>query len=370
MNSLLSKIVISQKENVLLQMRQSKLPLIFWGAGKIAEPIINYLEGNGITVDGVFVDDAYYISGKKFHNILIQRLEDVEKSFFEFNVVLGHSAYERGPELLEKNDRVKNVYYITSVAYGQTESIQYEFVKKNIASYQKTYEILEDTQSRLCMEAYLNARINDDISYVLGIFEKKSNYFNNEIFSISARETYMDIGAYTGDTIELFLHECNKQYCHIYAFEVNDENYRVMEQYVKESGLEHIDLFHVGLSDKVEQIHFIENDDLSGMFSDKFSEGDVVTVQTTTIDTLYQQKKISDKITFLKINFFAGTLEVLRGSRQLICDFHPKIAITVGFDEWSLVTIPQYLKSIVPEYKIFLRYSECMPARLVMYAYC
>ena len=46
----------------------------------------------------------------------------------------------------------------------------------------------------------------------------------------------------------------------------------------------------------------------------------------------------------IKINFLNGVKETLQGTEKLIQKCHPKIIITVGFDEWGLIDIPQIIK--------------------------
>ena len=46
----------------------------------------------------------------------------------------------------------------------------------------------------------------------------------------------------------------------------------------------------------------------------------------------------------------------------------PKLAVTVGFDEYALLSIPMLIKAINPTYKIYLRFADAMPARLLLLA--
>ena len=61
-------------------------------------------------------------------------------------------------------------------------------------------------------------------------------------------------------------------------------------------------------------------------------------------------------------------MESLEGAENILREQKPKLAITVGFDEWGIIKIPQIIKKINSDYKIYLRYGAPMPARLILFA--
>ena len=70
----------------------------------------------------------------------------------------------------------------------------------------------------------------------------------------------------------------------------------------------------------------------------------------------------------IKINFLNGVGETLQGAERILREQKPKLAITVGFDEWGVMKIPRIIKRINSDYKIYLRYETPMPARLILFA--
>lgn len=356
---LVERLIFGKGSNDLIAtLKQEQLPLILWGAGDVAKVVIQHLEQNGISIAMAWVDGLE--KEFKLGNILVTNLEQIKNVFPHFSVILGHSNYDLGDALLQRDPQVQKVYYFTSIAYEQYHNIKEDFVKEHLEDYYETYRQLEDEESRLAMVAYLNARMNNDFRYVKECVKHEQNYFNNDIFHIHERERYVDVGAFNGDSIRLFLQECNNHYDSIFAFEPEEENFLKLEKYVQEEGLANAELFPIGTWNQKDTLYFAKK---AGQASTVSTAEEAITISVDTLDHILGD----EKITLLKINFLHGVLETLMGAEKLLKRNHPRLALVVGFDEWGLIRIPQYIKKIVPQYQLYLRYNRCMPACLTLY---
>lgn len=61
-------------------------------------------------------------------------------------------------------------------------------------------------------------------------------------------------------------------------------------------------------------------------------------------------------------------LRALMGSEETIKKYKPKLAICIYHKREDLITIPQYIKIIVPEYKLYLRAHFPYVSETVLYA--
>ncbi len=355
-----NKIVLEKdKKNVIEELKKEKCPLVLWGAGDVACAVKDYLEQNGIIPDVVWVDGE--VEENTFFGIPILSIDMIQKKYAEVNVILGHSNFDLGDVVSKKYKQIKNVYYLVSIFYEQYENISYSFVKDNIEKYYVTYELLEDEMSRNSMVAYLNSRINNNIEYIKKTIEKEQDYYKNDIFEISDSERYVDVGAFDGDTIKQFLDRCDRQYDKIYAFEPEECNFKRLKQYVEEEKLENVFLYELGTWKYKDTLYFQSGEDKRSTLVDN-SRGCEIAV-----DAL-DQVLINCDVSMIKVNFYYGVLETLEGAKEIIKKQKPKLAIVVGFDELALIRIPQFIKEINPNYKIYLRYNRCMPACLTLYA--
>ena len=86
-------------------------------------------------------------------------------------------------------------------------------------------------------------------------------------------------------------------------------------------------------------------------------------VSITTID-----EEVKDNVTFIKMDIEGMELEALKGAEETIRRCKPKLAICAYHKKEDLIEIPQYIKSIRPDYKLYLRAHEPTLSELVLYA--
>jgi hypothetical protein len=61
-------------------------------------------------------------------------------------------------------------------------------------------------------------------------------------------------------------------------------------------------------------------------------------------------------------------LEALQGARKIITRYRPKLAICVYHKPEDIIDIPLYIKSLVPQYKLYLRHYSDYESETVLYA--
>ena len=74
-----------------------------------------------------------------------------------------------------------------------------------------------------------------------------------------------------------------------------------------------------------------------------------------------------EKATFIKMDIEGSELEALKGAKNQIMNYSPRLAICVYHKREDLITIPQYIKKLVPEYKLYLRAHFPYASELVIY---
>lgn len=88
-------------------------------------------------------------------------------------------------------------------------------------------------------------------------------------------------------------------------------------------------------------------------------------IEVDTIDNI-----VEEKVTFIKMDVEGAELEALQGASKTIIKNKPTLAICVYHKREDLITIPQYIKELVPEYKLYLRGHFIYASELVLYAVC
>lgn len=343
------------------QIKESKYPFVIWGIGSLSYSIKKYMDILGADVCCYWVDGDCGIKEKD--GILVLPLLEIQSKFPQFNVVFGHSKYELKNGIKDKCQNIQNVFCIPNVCYNRYERIERSFFENHAKEYYDNFCLLEDEASEECMIAYLRCKMSENVDYIIDVFGGAINYFNNPCFSLGKEEVYVDVGAYTGDSLELFLKETGNRYKKIYAYEPEEENFILLKKYVEEHKLENIVLEQVGTWNQKEQLYFDLDEESSGISSSQ-TKSHSTEIQVDALDSMLN----GEEVTLIKINFLSGVKETIEGMKRIMTENKPKLAITVGFDEYALLTIPKLIKEINPEYKLYLRFAAAMPARLLLFA--
>ncbi len=90
-------------------------------------------------------------------------------------------------------------------------------------------------------------------------------------------------------------------------------------------------------------------------------------IQLVKLDDFVKEKKLR-KVDFIKMDIEGSELDALKGSEETIKKYKPKLAICVYHKGKDMIYIPQYLKSLVPEYKFFLKHNTEFWGDTVLYA--
>lgn len=78
--------------------------------------------------------------------------------------------------------------------------------------------------------------------------------------------------------------------------------------------------------------------------------------------------KRNEKVTFIKMDIEGAELETLKGASRLIAEQKPKLAVCVYHKPEDIFTIPEYLRTLNPDYKFYLRYYTFAEWDTVLYA--
>jgi FkbM family methyltransferase len=197
---------------------------------------------------------------------------------------------------------------------------------------------------------------------VLDIYED-NQYFCKDIISFDQNSVFIDVGAYLGDSLKPFL-ENTQNYCFKKAicFELNKSIYdklcNIVEEY-NENIKSRIEVINKGISDKEETINYISTEGSSHIGSEGAEIG-----YLSTLD-----KCIADEMpTLIKMDIEGAELSALKGGSEIIKKFKPDLAICIYHKFQDVWEIPEYIKSLVPEYKIYFRHHSKTLIETVCYA--
>ena len=237
-----------------------------------------------------------------------------------------------------------------------------EFVKQsrkdvfnNLLKWKKISELLSDSKSKKTLDDLIYYRLTGD-------------YYNMRLYSVRFQEQYfepflnqhdtgifVDCGGFDGDTTEEF---CKRypNYRKVYLFEPSSINLAKAKQRLQ--GFRDIQFIPLGVSDREGKLRFNSE---AGSASCVSNSG-LYQISVTTLD-----KKIFEKVTFIKMDLEGWELKALQGSTKHIEEDHPILAISVYHHPSDFWRIPEFILNLRDDYQIFLRHYTEGWSESVMY---
>lgn len=196
---------------------------------------------------------------------------------------------------------------------------------------------------------------SEELSFCLyeeGRFHAGSEDYWHSVAGVRSRETtvVIEAGAYIGDTVELIAGNVGGRIHKYYAMEPVAENF----DQLKKLSFEMIDQFiplQAALGEKPSTVYFSVNYDKMDSGSVAQQDEHTVPVQCVSLDSMALTE---DADYFVKMDIEGSELAALKGGVRFIREKRPNLAICLYHKERDLFEIPRFLKSIVPDYRLYL----------------
>lgn len=184
-------------------------------------------------------------------------------------------------------------------------------------------------------------------------------YYEPGIIHFEKEEVFVDGGSYDlGKAIDLKMLTGVKK---VYAFEADPKNYEYCQSIKQKEAFEEAQIYPYGLWSGRETMRFHATGDSGALFSDNGS----IEVETCALDDIVDS---SDKITFIKMDIEGAELEALKGCSKTIKRDKPKLAVCIYHKPEDMYELPMFIKSLVPDYRLYMRAYSNREIEMVLYA--
>lgn len=317
-------------------------PIILYGMGDGADKIINECDRRGIAVSGVFASDDF-VRGQRFHDFTVKKYSDFVAEHGDFIVLVSFGTAL--PDVLDNIYRIagEQTLFAPDVAVTGGGIFDKKTARERMNEINFVYSHLADDLSRDTFINILSYKITGDVDYL------RRCESNDIPLDFCDDETYLDLGAYNGDTVLEFAAAC-PIYREIIAVEPDEKNYAKLIRNTEH--LTRLRTLNAGVSDKTGEAHFAAR---AGRNSSLCDVGK--TIKVFAVDDL-----APNSVTFIKADVEGEEAAVIRGAKNTIAHNHPKMKIAAYHRYDDILTIPMQVLAIRPEYKLYLRHRPQIPA--------
>ncbi len=217
------------------------------------------------------------------------------------------------------------------------------------------YQLLADDVSRTEFLAQIRWRSLMDYACLPSPQPAQDMYFPPDLLQLGSEEVLVDCGAFDGDSIKPFVAKVAGQFRRIRAFEPDPSNLRALAACIAGFPPEvaaRISVEPYALGSQSGTVRF----SAEGAVYSKLSEGSGgVEVELRTLDELLE----GAECTLIKMDIEGAETEAIPGAAKTIARCRPVLAVCAYHRCEHLWRIPQLIRAVAPDHRIFLRrYAE------------
>ncbi len=343
---------LREKEECLKELEKEERPIVLYGTGNGADKLLDLCSGRGIPVAAVFASDDF-VRGQKFRGFTVQNYDQVIKTLGGDIVILLAFATER-EDLLTRFARLSERHKVLAPnlpVFDGGETVSLPWLEKHEEKLKKVYARLADDASRKVFADVLDYKLSGKIGYLTGCESRRKEDLR-KLFAFTGEETFLDLGAYDGDTVEEFLELTGGSYKKIIAVEPDGRSCAKLKK--RFGSLPRLEIHEMGIWDKKAERGFSGTGGRAASFFGKRK----YSVPVDSVDGLLR----GESVTYIKMDVEGAEEKAISGGKEAIRRCRPKILAAAYHYDTDIFTLPLLLWDLVPEYRIYLRKHPYVPA--------
>lgn len=324
-------------------LKNTPLPIAVYGTGNGADRVFHEFEHLGITVSAVVASDGF-VRSRTFRGFEVKSISQLESEIGDYVIALAFASPLT--EVIEniKSLSLRHKVIMPSVPVYESDIFNKDFLKKHIDEIELAYSSLADEQSRKVFENIIRFQITGDLNYCFNCESEKDEAF--EILNLGDNESFLDLGAYRGDTVEEFL-KYTKSYKKIVAVEPDTRTFKKLQ--LNCENLENCITLNNAIWSENCVLTFDGN---KGRGASAKSQGE----EKNAICVDYITEKYGD-FSYLNIDIEGAESEMLKGACLTLAN-RPKICMAVYHKSEDIFALVNKIKEINSDYKIYLRHHK------------
>lgn len=341
-------------------LRQTEKKIVLYGMGDGAEKIKSVLDEAGVPVADIMASDEF-VRGHSFLGYRVKKLSEIEELYGDDFLILVCFGSQI-PEVMEHIYSIaeKHELYAPNVPVTGGGLFTLDYAREHSAELEKVYGMLADEQSRRVFENVIRYKLSGRINLLKECESPEEEMY--DLLRIGAQETYVDLGAYNGDTIVKFLNETGMQFRKIYAMEPDHRNYIKLKRRLYMIGFGLLEAYNCGAW----------NTETTMMFSlraGRSSHVDAADPKKLANPARFREVSMmsvdhmlhGDAATFIKYDVEGSEKQAIDGAKKTITAHRPKLSVALYHRNEDMFAIPLQIAELNRKYKFYMRHHPYIP---------
>lgn len=351
---------VTETESVWDVLQRETRPIALYGMGDGAEKILRVCRQRGIAVAGIFASDEF-VRGHSFAGYEVKKRSQLERELGDFVALIAFASSR--PEVLALFDDLDRTHttYAPDVPVADGALFDGAFARAHRAQLEQAYDLMVDDRSRAVFAATVNFKLSGKLRWLRDYTDSRETAFRDYLRP-HAREHFVDLGAYNGDTIRELLAHTGGAYASITALEPDRKTFRKLSAYVERAGLDNVRLLNAGAWSEPGEMRFGgkagRNSALTPVMHAVSHDRRTVSVPVESVDHVLD----GAPCTLLKLDVEGAEYQALLGARETIARCRPRIALSAYHRSEDLYELPLLLRALCPQVRIGMLHHPYVPA--------
>ena len=283
----------------------------------------------------------------------------------------GYAHFERageaaGLQMLNFQQAVRAFGLTTDIRIGDWRG----YIAQHIDDFLSIGDLLADTLSVETLYSVLLFHLDTDREHLLRINRPgEATYFRSGLFELNEHETYVDVGAFDGDSVAQFLRASQRRFESVHAFEPDPANFACLQRWFGSEArfpyATRIELHPQAVTSVGGTIEIVP----TGTAGACVVETSGKNAATCHVEAVALDEAVTEPITLLKADVEGHELDVLRGARGHLNADHPKLAICAYHLPSDLIELPRFIEGLNAGYRLGVRHHSSTRYDTVLYAF-
>ena len=339
---------INSLPDVWSRLTRSAEPVCIYGTGDAAERILDIFELRGIDCAGIFASDGF-VRDREFRGQKVCSLSELEARLGRFTAVCAFGSSL--PDVMSAIDSVsgRHTLLMPDLPVAGDELFSKKGLTERYEQYSRVRGRLADDQSREVLDAVFRYKLTGELSWLGKVFSDPLADFRH---FIAPREddVYADLGAYNGDTCELFADLC-PDYLGIYAFEPDKRSYRKLVKRLE--SFDNVIAVNACAWGFDTTLCFSQS---AGRQSQISGSGEVTAARS--LDSVL----CGGECSVIKYDVEGAESQALEGSAETIRTCRPRLAVSAYHRPYDILDLSEQILAIRGDYQLHLRQPPYYPA--------
>lgn len=326
------------------KIKESGLPVVIYGMGNGADKVIDEFNRLEIPIIGVTASDDF-VRGQNFRGFKVKKLSEFDGDF-----IVAVSFASCIPEVMNHIFSLCDKYrvIVPCVPVFGVDIFNRDFIENNEKKINAAYKLFDENSKRI-FAGCVDFMFGGELAALKRITTEKSEVFEN-VIKLDNNETYLDLGAYKGDTVDEFLHYCNNEYIGIIALEPDRRTFKKLSDFIKD--IPNVTAYQKAVYSECKSLTFSSKAGRQSTISDKGEE-----IEAVTVDELCKNKKV----TYIKMDVEGAEYDALVGAEEILRVQKPKLNIALYHKSRDIFELPLKISEINPDYKFYIRRHPYIP---------